>query len=388
MHLESLVCLACRTYNNVNLFDNDTRRPFLGTCGHSICLICANSNPNQNCPVCKKEEVFKNGAVNYSSSSILGDFNYDIFQVIRKWCMSYESGSGVCSKCSAHKLLRICVTCKFKEAIKHRDLSKYAMCESCAKSMRFYEGKFENLRNFMNLKIPLECHFCLTQVENPFFDNTQFRWDTEHLNLADFNFCSDCILDNHQDHVTFQLLFYEKSYWSGYPTKRQEATIPLLGTLLKKKLWEADEIIKCKLRYMRIMFTCEKLITACYFVSPSGARRVSTEYFQKLISSLEKQYNEYQQLKSPCLCLEVWKDSENVVNILGENPSLCRMVERVGVLEVRNGCPLEFESNREEKKKLLDMIRGGVEVEEPQRLQTGDDFHSFGLIPQSSYSKK
>ncbi|PIC44398.1 hypothetical protein B9Z55_004773 [Caenorhabditis nigoni] len=388
MHLESLICLACKTYNNVNLFDNDTRRPFVGTCGHSICSICAKSNPKQTCPVCYKKEAFKNGAVNYSSSSIMGNFDYDIFQVIRKWWMSYESGIGVCSKCSARKLLRVCETCKLKEAIKHRDLSKYAICECCAKSKRFYEGKLENLRNFVDHKIPLECHFCHTNDQNLFFDNFEFQWDTEHLNLADFNFCSDCILDNHEDHVTSKILIYETTYFSVFPAKRKEETIPLLGMLLKKKLFEADENIKCKLRYMRMMRICEKMITTFYFVKSIGSRRRSNGNFKKLVSSLEEQYNKYKQLESPCTCLKVWKDSENIVNILGENPSLCRMVERVGVLEVRNGCPLEFESNREEKKKLLELIRRGVKVEEPQRLQIGDDFDSFGLTPQSSYSKK
>ncbi|ULU04479.1 hypothetical protein L3Y34_017327 [Caenorhabditis briggsae] len=321
IHLESLVCLACKTYNNVNLFDNDARRPFVGTCGHSICLICANSNRNQNCPVCKKEGAFKYGAVNYSSSSIMGNFDYDIFQVIRKWWMSYETGTGVCSKCSAHKLLR-------------------------------------------------------------------FQWDTEHLNLADFNFCSDCILDNHQDHVTSKILIYETTYFSVFPEKRKEATIPLLGMLLKKKLFEADENIKCKLRYMRMMRICEKMITTFYFVNSIGSRRRSNENFKKLVSNMEKQYNEHQQLKSPCPCLKVWKDLESIVNILEENPSFCRMVENVGVLEVRNECPLEFESNRVEKEQLMELIRRGVKVEEPQRLQIGDDFDSFGLTPQSSNIKK
>ncbi|UMM16477.1 hypothetical protein L5515_013473 [Caenorhabditis briggsae] len=388
IHLESLVCLACKTYNNVNLFDNDARRPFVGTCGHSICLICANSNRNQNCPVCKKEGAFKYGAVNYSSSSIMGNFDYDIFQVIRKWWMSYETGTGVCSKCSAHKLLRVCETCKLKEAIKDRDLSKYSICESCSKSIRFYGGKFENLRNFMDLKIPLECHVCHTQVENPFFDNFQFQWDTEHLNLADFNFCSDCILDNHQDHVTSKILIYETTYFSVFPEKRKEATIPLLGMLLKKKLFEADENIKCKLRYMRMMRICEKMITTFYFVNSIGSRRRSNENFKKLVSNMEKQYNEHQQLKSPCPCLKVWKDSESIMNILEENTSFCRMVENVGVLEVRNECPLEFESNRVEKEQLMELIRRGVKVEEPQRLQIGDDFDSFGLTPQSWNIKK
>ncbi|EFP10092.1 hypothetical protein CRE_24579 [Caenorhabditis remanei] len=390
LHLESLVCYACRTNQNLNFFgefskessvipfylsDNEKRRAFVGTCGHSICLTCAKSNPNISCPICSRSNAFINGTVNYGSTNIIEQYESNVFQLFKKWWQQFNSGIGVCCNCLDHKLLRICMTCKKKKDLKDVDILKYALCQKCQdryRSDKRSEEEQEKYRGYLkDENKPIECRICHNATTNPFFDSTWFELNTLHLNLDTLNFCADCILDDHANHDTSKM----SNNTSQSKLPMRILTVQILEKLLERKLEVDEDQMKCKLRHMRMIMTSEEAIRRAkdprpFFNETKNASKTPEDYIERLISSLETQYHQYQDLKSTCHCVEVWKDvvKLNIFDFFERNPHFYAMVEKTDLEETLNGCPFEFESSKHEKEMLLEIIRKGEKVSKSREM--------------------
>ncbi|EFP10072.1 hypothetical protein CRE_24610 [Caenorhabditis remanei] len=55
-------------------YDCDTRRPCIGSCGHSICEICVTDRSDKSCPICHQENSFKTKPINYFALPIIEDY--------------------------------------------------------------------------------------------------------------------------------------------------------------------------------------------------------------------------------------------------------------------------------------------------------------------------
>ncbi|UMM20199.1 hypothetical protein L5515_015545 [Caenorhabditis briggsae] len=355
LHLESLICYSCKTDNNkITLFDNDSRRAFVGSCGHSICLTCAKSNPHQKCPKCQKNGAFENGTINFSSSDIIENYEKNVFDIIRKSTHSSNSSCGFCSECGANELLRMCETCFSKKLIETRRLSKYAICVHCATSLKYINGELKPLSQGSE-----ECEYC----KDP--NSSNILWNMEHLDMDSFKLCADCVLNDHQEHRTFKISPQTESFfYFDVPVIRNETSIPILSELLKKKLHVPHDKTKCELRYMRMQASAEKVIQALH-----GRLGEHTKEISKEISCLELQYNDYHLLNETCACVKVWKNivDSNAVDVFGNCPHFDSLVKKNK--DLTEGCPWHYESSENEKKELMEIIEKGEDQKSPLNLE-------------------
>ncbi|KAF1767119.1 hypothetical protein GCK72_007077 [Caenorhabditis remanei] len=300
-----------------------------------------------------RSNAFINGTVNYGSTNIIEQYESNVFQLFKKWWQQFNSGIGVCCNCLDHKLLRICMTCKKKKDLKDVDILKYAHCQKCQDRYRFDKGSEEEQEKYRGYlkdeNKPIECRICHNATTNPFFDFTWFELNTLHLNLDTFNFCADCILDDHADHETAKM----SNNTSQSKLSMRILTVQILEKLLERKLEVDEDQLKCKLRHMRMIMTKSK-----------NTSKTPEDYIERIISNLETQYHQYQDLESTCHCVEVWKDvvKLNILDFFERNPHFYTMVEKTDLEETLNGCPLEFESSKTEKELLLEIIRKGEKV--------------------------
>ncbi|CAO4380770.1 unnamed protein product [Caenorhabditis nigoni] len=118
-------CIIC--YNE---YDTESRKPCIGTCGHSICEHCKHQMLSSKCPQCNREEAFAITTINYQVLELIKHF--------RSMQAGESSGSrsllddakgldeGVCSECTLRsRKLRLCITCAVKAGVlKHDDNKK------------------------------------------------------------------------------------------------------------------------------------------------------------------------------------------------------------------------------------------------------------------------
>ncbi|CAI2349978.1 unnamed protein product [Caenorhabditis sp. 36 PRJEB53466] len=105
----SLYCSPCG-----KLYDEDVRRPCVGTCLHSICCQCQRLLHPKNCPICQEANAFAERIVNIQSIGVLQTIREQLTEEnYSKFSRDLEFlDCGGCSECSADaKKLRICATC-------------------------------------------------------------------------------------------------------------------------------------------------------------------------------------------------------------------------------------------------------------------------------------
>ncbi|CAL2035474.1 unnamed protein product [Caenorhabditis brenneri] len=104
--ITSLFCPLCQ-----KPYDNNGKRPRLGTCRHSVCHPCIGTRIQ--CPICMQENAFKEVSYNFELCKMLEAFNEKVteenFERISDNPKKLDLG--VCKSCLTTERLRMCMTC-------------------------------------------------------------------------------------------------------------------------------------------------------------------------------------------------------------------------------------------------------------------------------------
>ncbi|CAL2034358.1 unnamed protein product [Caenorhabditis brenneri] len=264
IHLESLICYSCQTTQTRNLFDNTARRAIVGSCGHSICLECA--NPERNCPLCGRPEAFANGTVNYQALHLLEYYTINVFDVFRKWWETLGTPD-------------------------------------------------------------IECRRCSTITNNSYLCSTCFHISTDHINVDTFSFCADCILDHHSGHETSKatenysiristVTIVEKVLLGKLNNTEKEDEKKCKVRQLRMSITGKELIYRASTHYP--LWTEED----CTDRKLLGRPKIPKDYVQNVLSSLEQQFDFLQKMTEPCPCVAVWEDVKrlNIFVVYGNPP--------------------------------------------------------------------
>ncbi|KAF1750932.1 hypothetical protein GCK72_017483 [Caenorhabditis remanei] len=183
-------CIIC--YNE---YDTDSRKPCIGTCGHSICENCKHQMVSSKCPQCNREEAFA-----------ITTINYQVLELIKHFKSMQAGGSssgqsllddakgldeGTCSECTLRsRKLRLCVTCAVKAGVLKHDekkkefvlnvenndieaalqrAKKIAICGDCALDGVQHEGhktmQLAVLKNNLEDKVPASVEEKVNQMQ-------------------------------------------------------------------------------------------------------------------------------------------------------------------------------------------------------------------------------
>uniref|UniRef100_A0A8R1HVI5 RING-type domain-containing protein n=1 Tax=Caenorhabditis japonica TaxID=281687 RepID=A0A8R1HVI5_CAEJA len=103
--------------------DTESRKPCIGTCGHSICEGCKHRMASAKCPQCNRDEAFAITTINYQVLELIKHFKSlqlpgegGLSRALVDSSKSLEEG--ICSECTLlSRNLRICVTCAKKDGV-------------------------------------------------------------------------------------------------------------------------------------------------------------------------------------------------------------------------------------------------------------------------------
>lgn len=117
-------CIIC--YNE---YDTETRKPCIGTCGHSICENCKHQMVSSKCPQCNREEAFAITTINYQVLELIKHFKSlktgeSPGQIS---IMDNPKGldEGTCCECTLRsRKLRLCITCAVQAGVLRHDENK------------------------------------------------------------------------------------------------------------------------------------------------------------------------------------------------------------------------------------------------------------------------
>ncbi|KAF1750931.1 hypothetical protein GCK72_017482 [Caenorhabditis remanei] len=111
-------CIIC-----FNEYDFETRKPCIGTCGHSICESCKHLMVTSKCPQCNRDEAFAITTINYQVLELMKQLNNMQSaegSTTRQLLSEDLSGldEGTCSECTLRsRKLRLCITCAVRVGI-------------------------------------------------------------------------------------------------------------------------------------------------------------------------------------------------------------------------------------------------------------------------------
>jgi len=186
-------CTICfNPYNDIE----DSRRPCIGTCGHTLCLSCKNAMPNVTCPFCKANEAFA-----------VTTFNYTLLDLIpREPSASASSkqaavqqGLGECPSCLHEKImascgieeardnpkkLRFCLECGEKDG--HLDVQRNERGKITSYSIKYDPGNPQVIiDNFIAVKSSAVCATCICEnsITNEFAKRHQGHRTYDLANL-------------------------------------------------------------------------------------------------------------------------------------------------------------------------------------------------------------
>ncbi|UMM20198.1 hypothetical protein L5515_015544 [Caenorhabditis briggsae] len=389
--LESLICHACRDGTKTNLFDDENCRAVSGTCGHSVCEVCVDSDPKMKCPICFRKEAFIGRNINYGALGFRKEYEKNVFDVIRKWyeiltsmkatlenSIAYGSSDygkeiqflGYSAKCSDCTNLKVCLTCKFSRPYIGMYFADYAVCDDCA-SKEYGNKDMDNILDYEGVKNPIQCHLCSKQTKAPKFHGPLLKREMDDPDSR-FNFCSDCILEHHKGHDV-----YVKWPCDGMNQRDKilETAAGIMETLLRGKLEIEENNIKCRLRYKRMMLTSSELMKLAK--DPAAhLEDVHNNFFQegtfaKTLSSLEIQYEQIQQLKAECQCVSLWNQvvELNIFESKGRSPHFHSMADKAHLEQRIDVCPHDLKSSAPEKRSLMNLIDRGEKLTTPFQME-------------------
>ncbi|CAO4367093.1 unnamed protein product [Caenorhabditis nigoni] len=387
--LESLICHACRDGTKSNLFDDENCRAVSGTCGHSVCEVCVDSDPNMKCPICFRKEAFIGRNINYGALGFRKEYEKNVFDVIRKWYeiltsmkatrenfMAYEISDhgkeiqslGYCAKCSDCTNLKVCLTCKFSRPYTGMYFADYAVCDDCA-SKEYGNKDMENILDYEEVKDPIPCHLCFSKTKTPKFHGPLLKREMDDPDSR-FNLCSDCILEHHKGHDV-----HVKWPCDGIEQRDKilGTAVGIMETLLRGKLYLDEENIKCRLKYKRMMLTNSELMKLAK--DPMAHLEdilPANDFFQegtfaKTLSSLEVQYEQIQKLITKCFCVSLWNQvvELNIFDSKGRSPHFHSMADKAHLEQRVEVCPYYLTTSAPEKRSLMELIYRGEKLTTP-----------------------
>lgn len=117
-------CIIC--YNE---YDTESRKPCIGTCGHSICENCKHQMVSSKCPQCNREEAFAITTINYQVLELIKHFKSLKTGESSNQISILENpkglDEGVCCECTLRsRKLRLCITCAVQQGVLRHDDNK------------------------------------------------------------------------------------------------------------------------------------------------------------------------------------------------------------------------------------------------------------------------
>lgn len=117
-------CIIC--YNE---YDTETRRPCIGTCGHSICENCTNQIVSSKCPQCNREEAFAITTINYQVLELVKHFK-SLKTDVSPGQLSIMDDTkslveGTCCECTLRsRKLQLCIRCAVQAGVFWHDVNR------------------------------------------------------------------------------------------------------------------------------------------------------------------------------------------------------------------------------------------------------------------------
>lgn len=232
-------CIIC--YNE---YDTETRKPCIGTCGHSICENCKHQMVSSKCPQCNREEAFAITTINYQVLELIKHFKS------LKTGESSSEGSlldnakgldeGTCCECTLRsRKLRLCITCAVNAGVLRHD-----------------EKKKEYVLNIENNDI-----------------------EAALKKAKQIAICGDCALDGvqHEGHKTMQLAVLKNNLEDRVPATVEEK--------IKVTRGNAEEICKeLRAKFDKTVDSLEKYFKQ-FNSLPTKERKI---HFNNIEASIEK----------------------------------------------------------------------------------------------------
>ncbi|CAL2041593.1 unnamed protein product [Caenorhabditis brenneri] len=203
LYFAHLYC-PCHT-EPLRIYDDNTWKPCIGLCGHTVCLDCIEENVHMACPICNQPDVFVNKTPNYAAIELIEDCRDNFWELMKNWWSGENIDSGLCSKCSDQsRVLRICLTC-----------DEDTLCNTTDSGRR--------------LKMKVGSHLLI---------------------LSRHVLCSDCAINHHDGHQTINI---EKIKYSKKDIKMTTSKIIL--ELFRRGMDNISYTTECRLRHGRIEIT-------------------------------------------------------------------------------------------------------------------------------------
>ncbi|EGT36777.1 hypothetical protein CAEBREN_13490 [Caenorhabditis brenneri] len=229
--ITSLFCPLCQ-----EPYNDDDKRPRLGSCGHSVCHPCIESpvedeaRENADCPICEKENAFSEVLYNFDLCRMLEAFNKRVTEENFQWLEKnpQKLNIGVCKGCSTTERLRICVTC----------------AETSGLFQKLPNGKFHLLNGNRALHLAKSVYLCSDCIADEPPDHHQHVF----LPLAKLDFLE---MDLEFWHYIIYAMFWEKKM------QEEEENFPIIG--------EVDALKQMIIRYKRTALECEVKMRSSVF---------------------------------------------------------------------------------------------------------------------------
>uniref|UniRef100_A0A1I7UR48 RING-type domain-containing protein n=1 Tax=Caenorhabditis tropicalis TaxID=1561998 RepID=A0A1I7UR48_9PELO len=250
-------CIIC--YNE---YDTETRKPCIGTCGHSICEHCKHQMLTAKCPQCNRDEAFAITTINYQVLELIKHFKAMNTGQSSSDGSVLESAKGFdegkCNECTLRsRKLRICITCAAKNGVLKND-----------------EKKKEYVLNVLNNDVEA----ALEKAKN-------------------MAICGDCALDGvqHEGHKTMQLAVLKNSLDDHVP--------PTVEEKMKNMESSAKQVCTDLMdKFTNTLESLEKYFSKHDVLLTAAEKKI---HFNNIEASLEKINDTVSLAKDACKRLEI-----------------------------------------------------------------------------------
>lgn len=380
------------------LFDDDKHRSIIGKCGHSVCEMCYNKEPEMECVLCSEDKAFVPKKINYAALDFRKEYENNTFEATQKFWDFAVKNIERCAGCSDVQKLKLCSTCNMQQFSNVNLARLYATCDDCAKKRYLAENDhivmpLDSMFKFKK-DTKFDCRFCKKFTPDPKFSVVAWMLQTGNFTRSQFFFCSNCLLDDHKNHVTNNIA---STNGGNGNREAEQCLVMLLDDFFNVKMELEDN--KCQLRYMRMMMTKRNIMETMWvrfttqthedawefavvdtkLKTPKSTGRtfdkiVPSDWLEKMLSSLKYQYEQLHKFDGKCACLPLMPEINrlNILNKNGDCPFFWLMNAKIDVHERVDVCPYELNGSFEERVQLMDLIITGKRLEEGMEIRIRD----------------
>ncbi|CAL2041622.1 unnamed protein product [Caenorhabditis brenneri] len=282
-----------------HIYDENTRKPCIGLCGHTVCLCCIEKNVHMACPICNQPDVFVNKTPNFAGIELINDCRNNFWQLMKNWWSGENINSGPCSKCSDQSLvLRICLTCDE-----------------------------DNFCSFINSERRLK-----------------IKSEQDLLKLSRHVLCSECAINHHNGHQTINI---ERIKYSKQDIKTVTSKI-IMGLFRREMPWKI-------LTFFFLLWQPDyKKEGECGNLGELIRMELITKYMEG-IDRKREELRLFSLGETPCECNRLYKKLEGTRTEVNYEDIFSEICEsEIGMFSP--GCPLFLESQLENRLKLYEII--------------------------------